>query len=115
MRLLVYLTSGPGYAFGSNILNDTLDSRSLLFTSILLFCLQAKLETKALKAKRPGFTDERYNETSYYIENGKSEIGFLRDSVVVDRQLSGVMYVWAVMMGLGKVVESNSYLHCNAR
>jgi hypothetical protein len=33
--------------------------------------LQAKLETKALKAKRPGFTDDRYNETSYYIENGK--------------------------------------------
>lgn len=32
---------------------------------------QAKLETKALKAKRPGFTDERYHETSYYIENGK--------------------------------------------
>lgn len=32
--------------------------------------LQAKLETKALKAKRPGFTDDRYNETSYYIENG---------------------------------------------
>ena len=29
---------------------------------------QAKLETKALKAKRPGFTDERYNETSYYNE-----------------------------------------------
>ncbi|XP_071743463.1 pseudouridylate synthase RPUSD2 isoform X5 [Lepeophtheirus salmonis] len=26
----------------------------------------AKLETKALKAKRPGFTDERYNETTYY-------------------------------------------------
>ena len=33
--------------------------------------LQAKLETKALKAKRPGFTDERYHETSYYIENGE--------------------------------------------
>ncbi|KAF7390153.1 hypothetical protein HZH68_012010 [Vespula germanica] len=31
----------------------------------------AKLETKALKAKRPGFTDERYNETSYYVENVK--------------------------------------------
>ncbi|XP_023289508.1 uncharacterized protein LOC111674250, partial [Orussus abietinus] len=30
---------------------------------------KAKLETKALKAKRPGFTDERYNETSYYVEN----------------------------------------------
>ena len=32
---------------------------------------QAKLETKALKAKRPGFTDDRYNETSYYAENGR--------------------------------------------
>lgn len=32
---------------------------------------QAKLETKALKAKRPGFTDERYNETSYYVEHGQ--------------------------------------------
>ncbi|KAH0953872.1 hypothetical protein HN011_000564, partial [Eciton burchellii] len=30
---------------------------------------KAKLETKALKAKRPGFTDERYNETSYYVEH----------------------------------------------
>lgn len=36
---------------------------------VLLF--QAKLETKALKAKRPGFTDERYNETSYYVEHGQ--------------------------------------------
>ena len=34
--------------------------------------LQAKLETKALKAKRPGFTDDRYKETAYYVENGKS-------------------------------------------
>jgi hypothetical protein len=32
---------------------------------------QAKLETKALKAKRPGFTDERYHETAYFVENGK--------------------------------------------
>lgn len=38
---------------------------------IAVFYLQAKLETKALKAKRPGFTDERYNETSYYVENGE--------------------------------------------
>merc|ERR1719458_1612317 len=29
---------------------------------------KAKIETKALKAKRPGFTDERYNETSYYYD-----------------------------------------------
>lgn len=38
---------------------------------MFLSLLQAKLETKALKAKRPGFTDDRYNETSYYIENGE--------------------------------------------
>lgn len=43
----------------------------LLMSYIFFVVLQAKLETKALKAKRPGFTDERYNETSYYIENGK--------------------------------------------
>ncbi|GLH04630.1 Uncharacterized protein GBIM_10302 [Gryllus bimaculatus] len=41
-----------------------------LHTSVLISCT-AKLETKALKAKRPGFTDDRYNETSYYIENGE--------------------------------------------
>ena len=35
---------------------------------------QAKLETKALKAKRPGFTDDRYSETSYYVENGKISV-----------------------------------------
>ncbi|XP_065163299.1 pseudouridylate synthase RPUSD2-like, partial [Atheta coriaria] len=38
------------------------------------YLLQAKLETKALKAKRPGFTDDRYNETSYYIENGLRKV-----------------------------------------
>ena len=38
---------------------------------LFVFILQAKLETKALKAKRPGFTDDRYSETSYYVENGK--------------------------------------------
>ena len=37
--------------------------------------LQAKLETKALKAKRPGFTDERYTETSYWFENGEWDSG----------------------------------------
>ncbi|ODM99685.1 RNA pseudouridylate synthase domain-containing protein 2 [Orchesella cincta] len=36
--------------------------------------MSAKLETKALKAKRPGFTDERYNETSYYTENGLRKV-----------------------------------------
>ena len=38
---------------------------------------QAKLETKALKAKRPGFTDERYNETSYYHEPENSKIDLI--------------------------------------
>lgn len=42
-----------------------------LLRSMCTCILQAKLETKALKAKRPGFTDERYHETSYYIENGE--------------------------------------------
>ncbi len=34
-----------------------------------------------LKAKRPGFTDERFNETEYYFEKGKNQffkIIFLR-------------------------------------
>ncbi|KZS18543.1 RNA pseudouridylate synthase domain-containing protein 2 [Daphnia magna] len=31
---------------------------------------RAKIETRALKAKRPGFTDERYSETEYFFENG---------------------------------------------
>uniref|UniRef100_A0A182QC43 Pseudouridylate synthase RPUSD2 n=1 Tax=Anopheles farauti TaxID=69004 RepID=A0A182QC43_9DIPT len=47
---------------------------------------KAKLETKALKAKRPGFTDERYHETSYYIENVTSQpitIVHMDDDIVV--------------------------------
>ncbi|XP_067635153.1 pseudouridylate synthase RPUSD2-like [Eurosta solidaginis] len=35
---------------------------------------KAKLETKALKAMRPGFSDDRYNETSYYFENGLRKV-----------------------------------------
>ncbi|KAK2723888.1 hypothetical protein QYM36_002297 [Artemia franciscana] len=35
----------------------------------------AKLETRALKAKRPGFSDERYNETDYYFENAEKMAG----------------------------------------
>lgn len=40
---------------------------------VFFYWIQAKLETKALKAKRPGFTDERYNETSYYFDCNSSE------------------------------------------
>ncbi|CAH0556793.1 unnamed protein product [Brassicogethes aeneus] len=43
-------------------------------TKMIEAVIQAKLETKALKAKRPGFTDDRYNETSYYIENGLRKV-----------------------------------------
>ena len=39
-----------------------------------LVVVQAKIETRALKAKRPGFTDERYSETEYYFENGESYV-----------------------------------------
>ncbi|XP_023340108.1 RNA pseudouridylate synthase domain-containing protein 2 isoform X2 [Eurytemora carolleeae] len=35
---------------------------------------KAKIETKALKAKRPGFTDDRYGETSYYVEAGLRKV-----------------------------------------
>ncbi|XP_036318482.1 RNA pseudouridylate synthase domain-containing protein 2-like [Rhagoletis pomonella] len=35
---------------------------------------KARLETKALKAKRPGFSDDRYDETSYYFENGLRKV-----------------------------------------
>ena len=64
-----------------NILKCSIETVSELFHFILVctlnlsilnvdtFC-QAKVETRALKAKRPGFTDERYNETTYYRENG---------------------------------------------
>ncbi|XP_054729622.1 pseudouridylate synthase RPUSD2 [Anastrepha obliqua] len=35
---------------------------------------KARFETKALKAKRPGFSDDRYDETSYYFENGLRKV-----------------------------------------
>ncbi|XP_046641572.1 RNA pseudouridylate synthase domain-containing protein 2-like [Daphnia pulicaria] len=35
---------------------------------------RAKIETRALKAKRPGFTDERYSETEYFFENGLRKV-----------------------------------------
>ena len=60
---------------------------------------QAKLETKALKAKRPGFTDDRYNETAYYAENGtrsqhqisrKKAITQMCSKIVPDRFAQGL-------------------------
>ena len=46
----------------------------LLIEETLVVVVQAKIETRALKAKRPGFTDERYSETEYYFENGESYV-----------------------------------------
>ena len=54
---------------------------------------QAKLETKALKAKRPGFTDDRYNETSYYVENG-SILMFQDDKLLWIFIVSGLRKVY---------------------
>ena len=39
------------------------------------------METKALKAKRPGFSDDRYNETQYYVENGKTCLQLLTTNI----------------------------------
>ncbi|XP_023319674.1 RNA pseudouridylate synthase domain-containing protein 2 [Eurytemora carolleeae] len=35
---------------------------------------KVKFETRILKAKRPGFTDERFNETTYYFQNGLRKV-----------------------------------------
>ena len=51
----------------------------IFYKFIFPILLQAKLETKALKAKRPGFTDDRYKETAYYVENGKFYYGIFLD------------------------------------
>ena len=53
---------------------------------------QAKLETKALKAKRPGFTDERYNETSYYHEPENSKMD-LFSQIMYHRLYQNIYYV----------------------
>ena len=45
--------------------------------------LKAKIETRALKAKRPGFSEERYNETEYYFENGESHTIHHHSSLIV--------------------------------
>ncbi|EDW63295.2 pseudouridylate synthase RPUSD2 isoform X1 [Drosophila virilis] len=37
-------------------------------------CKKPKLETKDPKLIRPGFSEERYDETSYYIENGLRKV-----------------------------------------
>ena len=56
----------------------------ILVLMVFLPFAQAKLETKALKAKRPGFTDERYNETSYYHEPENGEEKDKTDIILVD-------------------------------
>ena len=59
------------------------DNMKLIFYNFIFpISLQAKLETKALKAKRPGFTDDRYKETAYYVENGKTKLKICLSKIV---------------------------------
>lgn len=60
-----------------NTLNSTLgiaEKRKLENNAENKMHKKVKTETKALKAKRPGFTEERYDETKYYIENGLRKV-----------------------------------------
>jgi len=50
------------------------EKRKIIEEIALADVKKAKIETKALKAKRPGFTDDRYNETEYYVENGLRKV-----------------------------------------
>ena len=54
---------------------------------------KAKLETKALKAKRPGFTDERYNETSYYSEPENSKYNLAMKPLIHSKPSSLYLYL----------------------
>ncbi|XP_065570945.1 pseudouridylate synthase RPUSD2-like isoform X2 [Artemia franciscana] len=68
-----------GWDFSSGILVDLPcfggeKRKPLDDTDISRETKKAKLETRALKAKRPGFSDERYNETDYYFENGLRKV-----------------------------------------
>lgn len=75
----------------------------------MCFSSQAKLETKALKAKRPGFTDDRYNETSYYIENGKYEIE--ADLKCVRRAQPGIFHLLMAAFDFDQMQIHNSFLN----
>ncbi|KAH8306686.1 hypothetical protein KR044_006529 [Drosophila immigrans] len=50
------------------------EKRKALETEGSVEVKKPKLETKDLKATRPGFSEERYEETSYYIENGLRKV-----------------------------------------
>lgn len=57
---------------------------------------KVKLEANSLKTKRPGFSDERYDETSYYFENGMANIliNQLRRYSVIKLQSIGLRKVY---------------------
>ncbi|XP_026844499.1 RNA pseudouridylate synthase domain-containing protein 2-like [Drosophila persimilis] len=48
--------------------------RNTISTDELFDAKRVKLDTKSLKTKRPGLTDEKYDETSYYFENGLRKV-----------------------------------------
>jgi len=57
---------------------------------------KVKLDANGLKTKRPGFSDERYDETSYYFENGMANIliNQLRRYSVIKLQSIGLRKVY---------------------
>ncbi|XP_040568039.1 pseudouridylate synthase RPUSD2 isoform X3 [Lepeophtheirus salmonis] len=73
----VIIPSGPkdGLTLNGFSLSSKLSEKRKIIEEIALSDVKkAKFETKALKAKRPGFTDDRYNETAYYVENGLRKV-----------------------------------------
>ncbi|CAB4064704.1 Bifunctional protein RIB2,RNA pseudouridylate synthase domain-containing protein 2 [Lepeophtheirus salmonis] len=59
---------------GFSLSSKLSEKRKIIEEIALSDVKKAKFETKALKAKRPGFTDDRYNETAYYVENGLRKV-----------------------------------------
>lgn len=57
---------------------------------------KVKLDANGLKTKRPGFSDERYDETSYYFENGMANIliNQLRRCSIIKLQFIGLRKVY---------------------
>ena len=76
-------------------------------SSLAYFCIsQAKIETRALKAKRPGFTDERYNETSYLFENGKQQSLHYYNICILVRS---ILIAWTYLEHLDSTMYGSSF------
>ena len=66
------------------------------------------METKALKAKRPGFTDERYMETAYFVENGE----FLCDAAGITQPFIKIYRIsWEPKIFPASVSNRSNFAH----